>query len=80
MRQSQDRVFCVKRTQAVKRLRDAAQAAGLEFREQERTNHTAYYVGDLRSMLRRHNEIDEITVVKWYKQYEDALGEGWWKK
>lgn len=62
------------------RLRKAARAAGLEFRVVELTNHTGIYVGDHRSTLGRHNEVSDITAQQFYKQYEDVLGKGWWRR
>ncbi len=70
---------CMKGKAVVKRLRLAAQDAGLPFQERKLTSHTGYTVGTHRSTLGRHNEVDEITVRKLYKQFEDVLGEEWWK-
>ncbi|MCL2595567.1 MAG: ribonuclease PH [Promicromonosporaceae bacterium] len=70
----------MKRQQVIKRLREAAKAAGLEFREVELTNHTGIVVGDFRSIIGRHREISEVTVKKFFKQYESVLGEGWWQQ
>lgn len=69
----------MKRTQVIKTIRKAAKSAGLEFEMVELTNHTGVKVGGFRSTLARHGEIDEITVKKFFKQFEDVLGEGWWK-
>jgi hypothetical protein len=69
----------MKRTQVLKTIREAAKAAGLEYHEVELANHTGVVVGGLRRTIGRHREVDEITVRKFYKQFEEALGEGWWK-
>jgi hypothetical protein len=41
---------------------------------------TAISVGGHRSTLGRHTEVDEITVAKFYKQYESVLGKDWWRR
>ncbi len=67
----------MKRSQVIKRLREAARAAGLDMEVVELTRHTGIIVGGHRSTLGRHSEVDEITVVKFFKQYEDVLGKEW---
>lgn len=69
----------MKRKAVIKKIKQAADEAGLPFRLTELTRHTGVTVGTHRSTLGRHNEIDEITVKKFYKQFEEVLGEGWWK-
>lgn len=69
----------MKRTQVIKTIRQAAKAKGLSFEEVELKRHTGIIVDGFRSTIGRHNEVDEITVVKFYKQFENVLGEGWWK-
>jgi hypothetical protein len=69
----------MKRTEVIKRLRRAAKEAGVEYRETELTRHTGISIGHVSSTLKRHTEIDEITVGKFFKQFSDVLGEGWWR-
>ncbi len=69
----------MKRKAVIKRVHVAAKSAGLDFDIVELTNHTGIVVGNHRSTLGRHTEDDEITVRKFYKQFETVLGEGWWK-
>lgn len=69
----------MKRAQVIKRLRQAAKEAGLDVEITELTRHTGISVGGHRSTLGRHSEIDEITVVTFYKQYEGVLGKDWWR-
>jgi hypothetical protein len=69
----------MKRTAVIKRVKRAAKDAGIAYDEVELTNHTGLIVGGHRSTIGRHSEIDEITVVKFFKQFEDVLGKGWWK-
>ena len=70
----------MKRSQVIKRLRQAAKEAGLDFEVTELTRHTGISVGGHRSTLGRHTEVDEITVAKFYKQYESVLGKDWWRR
>lgn len=69
----------MKRTAVLRRLKRAAKAAGVDYSEEELTNHTGITVGGYRSTLGRHNEIDEVTVGKSYDQYASVLGKGWWR-
>lgn len=69
----------MKRRAVLKSIKAAADKAGLTYSEVELTNHTGIIVGGKRSTIGRHNEVDEVTVRKFYKQFEDVLGKGWWK-
>jgi hypothetical protein len=70
----------MKRGQVLKKLKTAAKDAGLRYSEIELTNHTGVWVGDHRSTLARHNEIDDVTAGKFFDQFADQLGKGWWRK
>lgn len=70
----------VKRTAVLKRWRKAAKGAGLDYAELELTNHLGVTVGSVRSTIGRHNEVAEGTVQAFYKQYEEVLGKGWWRR
>jgi len=69
----------VKRREVLQRLRAAARAAGVSFEVVELTNHTGVLVGGVRSTLGRHTEIDDVTARKFFDQYADVLGKGWWR-
>lgn len=69
----------MRRTDVIGKVRDAAKVADLDFGQVELTNHTGIVVGDHRSTIGRHREVDNITAVKFFKQFEVVLGEGWWK-
>jgi hypothetical protein len=56
-----------------------ASKQGLSFEVVELSRHTAIKVGGVSKTLGRHNEIDEITARKFWKQFSDVLGQGWWK-
>jgi hypothetical protein len=69
----------MKRRAVIRTIRRAAREAGVDFEIVELTRHTGIRVGDHRSTLGRHAEVDEITVVLFFKQFESVLGKGWWK-
>jgi hypothetical protein len=63
----------------LKKLKKAANHAGVNYSETELTNHTGITVGGTRSTIGRHAEIDDITVGKFYDQYANELGKGCWR-
>lgn len=74
-----DRLNCVKRTAVIKKLKAAAKVRGLDFDTTELTRHTAITVGTTTKTLGRHSEIDDVTARKFFDQYTDELGKGWWR-
>ncbi|NUJ88242.1 ribonuclease PH [Plantibacter sp. MCCC 1A11337] len=70
----------MKRTAVLKKLRDAAKACGLSYDESELKNHTGITIDGKRSTLGRHSEIDDVTARKFFDQFADQLGKGWWRK
>lgn len=70
----------MKRTAVMKKLKQAAKAAGKEFSVSELRNHTGVTVGSTRSTLGRHSEIDDVTARKFFDQFAKELGKGWWRK
>ena len=69
----------MKREAVIKKLKKEAIRQGLEFRREESTRHTRIYVGAFWSNLGRHSEIDDVTVKKFFNQFQDVLGKGWWR-
>lgn len=69
----------MKRRQVLKRLYSAARKAKLPYFEDELTNHTGISIGGKRSTLGRHAEIDDVTARKFWAQFDDVLGKGWWR-
>jgi hypothetical protein len=69
----------VKRTEVLRRLRRAARAADVPFEVVELTNHTGVIVGGRRSTPGRHAEIDDVTARRFFDQFADVLGKGWWR-
>ncbi len=45
----------------------------------ERTKHTGIVLDGKRSMIKRKNEIDDVTAHKFFDQFADQLGKGWWR-
>lgn len=69
----------MRRKEVIGTVRDAAKVAELVFEQVELTNHTGIIVGNHRSTIGRHREVDNVTAAKFFTQFEDVLGEGWWK-
>ncbi|WP_249669191.1 ribonuclease PH [Cellulomonas hominis] len=67
------------RTEVLRRLRRAARSADVPFEVVELTNHTGVIVGGRRSTLGRHAEIDDVTARRFFDQFADVLGKGWWR-
>lgn len=69
----------MKRTAVIKKLRTEAKRRGLGFEEIALTRHDAYRVGNTTRTLGRHREIDDVTARKFFDQYAEELGKGWWR-
>ncbi len=69
----------MKRQQVLKRLKAQAKALGLTYSEYELTNHTGVKIGNTASTLSRHAEIDDLTARKFWEQFADEFGKGWWR-
>jgi hypothetical protein len=65
--------------EVIKKIRDAAREAGVEFETFERARHTGIRVGAKRTTIGRHRETSNQMAEKIYKQLEEVLGEGWWR-
>jgi hypothetical protein len=69
----------LKRSAMLRRVRRAARDAGVSFEVVELTNHTGVVVGGVRSTLGRHTEIDDVTARRFFDQFAQVLGKGWWR-
>lgn len=58
----------MKRTELMKKLSKHAKASGLDMLITEGGNHTKVAIGDRRTVVARHNEINEITAKAILKQ------------
>lgn len=63
----------------LKKIKADAKRQGTSYREVELTNHTGIIVGNTRSTIGRHAEVDEVTVKKFFDQFADEFGKGWWR-
>lgn len=69
----------MRRNAGIKKLKAEAKRRGLEFEEIALSRHDAYRVGSTTRTLGRHREIDDVTVKKFFDQYAQELGKGWWR-
>jgi hypothetical protein len=69
----------MKKQAVLKKIKAAAKARGLDYREVELTNHTGIIVGETRSTIGRHGEVADGTARAFFKQFENELGKGWWR-
>lgn len=69
----------MKRTAVTKRLKTEAKRRGLDFAVVGLTRHDAVRVGQTTRTIGRHNEIDDVTARKFFDQYSNELGKGWWR-
>jgi hypothetical protein len=69
----------MKKQAVLKKIKAAAKARGLDYREVELTNHTGIIVGETRSTIGRHSEVADGTAKAFFKQFENELGKGWWR-
>lgn len=51
----------------------------MHFQTFEMTRHTSITVGHCSSALARHSEIPDYVVRKFWDQYAEVLGKGWWR-
>ncbi|MDR0945907.1 MAG: hypothetical protein LBM66_07085 [Bifidobacteriaceae bacterium] len=71
----------MKRAAILKKLKDQAKRAGVGFETTELTNHTGVTIGGVRSTLKRHTEIDEVSAGRFFDQFAsvEGFGKGWWR-
>lgn len=69
----------MKRKAVLRQIRRAAREAGVPFEVVELTDHTGVVVGGVRSTLGRHSEIDDVTARRFFDQFAEVLGKGWWR-
>jgi hypothetical protein len=70
-----------KTNSVIRKIENAARAAGLNFVQQRQGgNHTIYSLDGLIIPIARHATIDGYLELRIYKQCEPKLGKGWWRK
>lgn len=62
----------MKRTDLLKKLREAAKANNLAIREDEGANHTKVTIGSVMVTVPRHREINELTAKGILKKADEA--------
>lgn len=69
----------MKRRDLIKQIRDAANAAGIEFVSLRNSGgHEVFSLGGLRMAVPNHREIAEGTARSIQRQAAGKLGEEWW--
>lgn len=51
----------------------------IPYSEQERSRHTGITVGATKTVVGRHQEIENDIAEAIFRQLEDAWGKGWWR-
>jgi hypothetical protein len=71
----------VKRRDVVRKIAAEAKFQGVRWTlTREGGNHTVYALGGTTVPIPRHNELGENLAVDIFKECQDVLGKGWWRK
>ncbi len=71
----------MKRRDLVKRIAAEAKRQGVTWMiTREGANHSVYMLNDAMIPIPRHNELGEVLAVEIFKECQDVLGKGWWRK
>ncbi|WP_158884439.1 hypothetical protein [Amycolatopsis anabasis] len=71
----------MKRREVIKKIAAAAKKHEAEWvLAREGANHTVYTLNGVVIPIPRHNELGEIFAADIFKECEEVLGKGWWKK
>ena len=73
------RLSLVKRSAVLATIKRQAQERGLDFKVIGLSRHDAVRVGRTTRTLGRHSEIDDLTARKFFDQFADEFGKGWWR-
>lgn len=68
------------RRDVLRKIQRAAEDAGLGFSQRELTRHTGITVGRTSTTMPRHREISDRMAEVIFRQVQDELGKGWWRK
>ncbi|MGW6730718.1 hypothetical protein ACWF9G_32870 [Nocardia sp. NPDC055029] len=70
-----------KRSELIKKIAEAARTGDVTWElAREGGNHSVFKLGGKQIPIGRHAEIDDRLAVTIYKQCEEVLGKGWWRK
>jgi hypothetical protein len=65
----------------VRRIQREAKSQGMEFvKLREGANHTVYDLDGVKIPIPRHREIGEGLTEEIYRECQDKLGKGWWRR
>ncbi|TQM16268.1 hypothetical protein [Pseudonocardia kunmingensis] len=65
----------------VKRISREAKRQNLDFAlHREGANHTIYTLDGLKIPIPRHRDVNEMTTEGIYRECEQKLGKGWWRR
>ena len=65
----------------VKRIAEEAKRQGLDFvLDREGANHTIYVLDGVLIPIPRHREVNERTTEGIYRECQEKLGKGWWRR
>ena len=65
----------------VKRIAAEAKRQGLNFAlDREGANHTIYSLDGIIIPIPRHREVNERTAEGIYRECQEKLGKGWWRR
>ncbi|WP_328605137.1 hypothetical protein OG943_34660 [Amycolatopsis sp. NBC_00345] len=71
----------MKRREVIKKIATEAKKQEAEWGlAREGANHTVYTLNGVMVPIPRHNELGEIFAIDIFRECEDVLGKGWWKK
>jgi len=69
----------MKRRAVIQKLKREAHLRELDFEIIQLTKHTGVRVGKTTKTIGRHSEIPDGTAIKFFDQYSEELGKGWWR-
>lgn len=65
----------------VRRVSRAARRSGLDFvLDHEGSNHSVYRLDGLMIPIPRHRDVGERLTEQIYRECQDKLGRGWWRR
>lgn len=67
------------RSREGEKIKSEARARGLEFEVFGLKKHDAVRVGGTTRTLGRHSEVDDVTAAKFFDQFTEEFGKGWWR-
>lgn len=70
-----------KTSSVIRKIQTAAKERGITFEQlREGGNHTIYSLDGLIVPIARHPSVDGYLELRIYKQCQEKLGKGWWRR